>query len=132
MAKVLSAAQVEEIHRLREVVDDWGTPVHSGEDIADALGVSSSTIWRVLKGKAAYKLAKTGNGQVEARFRAMERDALKAADQPRPDLEAAAEASAKKMLAALERQGAAKELTSPEAQARAKAYGAFDSDELGA
>ncbi len=132
MAKVLSAGQVEEIHRMREVVDSWGEPVHSGEAIAAALGVSESTIWRVLKGKAAYRLEKANNGQAAARFRAMELDSLGAADQQRPDLEAAAEASAKKMLAALERQGTAKELTSPEAQARAKAYGAFDSDELGA
>ncbi len=131
MAKVLTAAQVEEIHRMREIVDDWGTPVPSGEDIAAALGVSSSTIWRVLKGKAAYRLEKTSNGQVAARFRAMELDSLGAAEMLRPDLEAAAEASARKMLASLERQAVTKELTSPEAQARAKAYGAFDADELG-
>lgn len=131
MAKVLTAAQVEEIHRMREIVDDWGTPVHSGEDIAGALGVSSSTIWRVLKGKAAYRLEKRANGQTAARFRAMELDSLGASTQVRPDLDAAAEASQRQLLGMLEKQAGVKELTSPEAQARAKAYGAFDADELG-
>ena len=131
MAKALKPEQVEQIHLLRDVVDDWGDPVHSAEWIGQQMGVSESTVWRVLKGRSAYAKGVKGRRLEAASMGLMERDGLNVLAQAHPDLEAAAEASAKKMLAALERQAVTKELTSPEAQARAKAYGAFDADELG-
>ena len=47
--KALSPAEVAQIYALREQVDDWGEPKWSGEYIAQALGVSESTVWRVLR-----------------------------------------------------------------------------------
>lgn len=130
MARVLTPAAVEAIHTMRAELDVWGEPKYSGEAIAEKMGVSESTVWRVLKMKAAYKLSKVGNGQVAARFAAMEVDRLGAAEQVRPDLERAAEESQRKLAGLLEREAAAKALITPETVARAKAYGAFDGDEL--
>ena len=98
MAKVLTPAAVVEIHRMREVLDEWGEPKFSGAHIAEQLGVSEATIWRVLKKRAAYALGKN-SGQMEARFDAMTRDTLGAGSMNRPDLDAAAAASLAKVLA---------------------------------
>ncbi len=99
MAKVLTPAAVVEIHRMREVLNEWGEPKFSGAHIAEQLGVSEATIWRVLKKRAAYAAGRKGSGQTEARFDAMTRDTLGAGGMDRPDLDAAAAASLAKMLA---------------------------------
>lgn len=117
MAKALTPTAVVEIHRLREELDDWGEPKYSGAYIAEQLGVSEATIWRVLKKRAAYATNKKSNGQDIARFDAMVRDTLGAAEQERPDLDAAAIASQAKLLASMERKAAALPMSS-EAKAR--------------
>lgn len=130
MAKALKPEQVEQIHLLRDIVDGWGDPVHSAEWIAQQMEVSESTVWRVLKGRSAYAKGVKGRRLDNASLGLMERDGLKALGQTSPELEAAAEASAKKVMAALERQATTKELTTPETLAKARTYGAFDGDEL--
>ena len=126
MARLLSPTQVEQVHLMRDVVDDWGDPVHSGAAIAATFGVSEATIWRVLKKRTAY-----GQGLKKARVdettaRLLDTDGLRLGQAERPDLEAAAEASQKRLLATLERQEATRELVSQEARERAKMLGAFE------
>ena len=130
MAKALKPEQVEQIHLLRDEVDGWGDPVHSAEWIGQQIGVSESTVWRVLKGRSAYAKGVKGRRLETASIGLMERDGLNVLGQAHPELDAAAELSARKMLATVERQAAAKDLVTPETIARAKAYGAFDGDEL--
>ena len=110
MAKVLTPQAVMEIHRMREELNEWEEPKYSGAHIAEQLGVSEATIWRVLKKRAAYSTGKAGNGQVAARFDAMSRDTLGAMQQNRPELDAAAAASEARMLARLSEVKAVKEL----------------------
>jgi len=130
MAKALKPEQVEQIHLLRDEVDGWGDPVHSAEWIGQQMGVSESTVWRVLKGRSAYAKGVKGRRLEIASVGLMERDGLNVLARATPELEAAAEASAKKVLASLERQAVTKELTTPETMAKARTYGAFDGDEL--
>jgi transcriptional regulator with XRE-family HTH domain len=100
MKKVLTPAAVGEIWRLREELDDWGEPKWSGEQIAEQIGVSESTVWRVLRKKAAYR--KEGPAaQTKARFAALETDTLGVAGQDRPDMEQRAAESARQVLEGL-------------------------------
>ena len=100
MKKALTPAAVEEIWRLREELDEWGEPRWSGEYIAAQIGVSESTIWRVLRKKAAYRKEGVA-AQTKARFAALETDTLGAAGQDRPDLEQRAAESARQVLEGL-------------------------------
>jgi hypothetical protein len=52
--KVLTPEAAGHIRRMREQVDGWGDPLHSAQAIALELGVSESTVWRVIKQTAAY------------------------------------------------------------------------------
>jgi hypothetical protein len=123
MAKALTPQAVVEIHRLREVMDDWGEPKFSGAFIAAQLGVSEATIWRVLKKRAAYADGRKANGQDLARFDAMTRDTLGGMQQDRPELDVAAAESLARFQAM---QGNAspptRELGSPEYEARLARY----------
>ena len=56
--KILTPAAAGEIRRLRDEVDEWGEPCWSGAQIADKLGVSESTVWRVIRKQAAYARVK--------------------------------------------------------------------------
>ena len=56
--KLLTAEQAEMVHKLREKVDSWGDPVYTGREIAEEMGVSEATIWRVLNRQAGYAVAK--------------------------------------------------------------------------
>lgn len=53
--KKMTLASAAEVVRLRGMKDDWGDALYSAEKIADMLGVSESTVWRVIKGVAAYR-----------------------------------------------------------------------------
>ena len=52
--KALTPAAAGEIRRLYDEKDEWGEPRYSGAWIADQLGVSESTVWRVIRRQAAY------------------------------------------------------------------------------
>lgn len=52
--KILTPGNVQAILRMRAIQDDWGDPRYTGSDIAIELGVSESTVWRVIKQQAAY------------------------------------------------------------------------------
>ena len=126
MKKVLSPAAVSEIWRLREELDDWGGPKWSGEYIASQLGVSESTVWRVLRKRAAYRTEGPA-AQALARAQAMEADTLGVERMVRPDLDARARESAKLMMKRLgpvdplSEEGDGSGLS--ELEARAQAYG---------
>jgi hypothetical protein len=77
MGKVLNPAQVAQIFKLREELDDWGDPKYSGAYIAEQLGVSEATVWRVLKKRAAYTVKKGGKQAAEdARWNALNTEAF--------------------------------------------------------
>jgi len=52
--KAVTVEMAEEIRRLRELKDGWGDPLWSNARIAERLGLSESTVWRVDRGRAAY------------------------------------------------------------------------------
>jgi hypothetical protein len=52
--KMLTPGMVREIQRLRAELNEWGEAKFTGADIAQVLGISESTVWRVVRKKAAY------------------------------------------------------------------------------
>ncbi len=52
--KVLTPSAAMEIKRLHALRDSRGQPVHSQMTIADMLGVSETTVFRVIHKRAAY------------------------------------------------------------------------------
>ena len=61
--RVLTQMQAGEIRRMRLELNDWGDPKWTGAEIAAAIGVSESTVWRVLNKQAAYaKMGKLEKG----------------------------------------------------------------------
>lgn len=130
--KLLTPEQVTMIRNMRAEVDGWGDPKWTGEHIADAVGVSPSTVWRVLKERAAYSLNKDQKAtrQIEAGWAAIERDAFGVAERVDPRIDAAVAASQERLLAMLEGQGTKPALDglvySPDVLERAKEYGAGD------
>lgn len=52
--KILTPAAAMKILELRAEKDEWGEPKWTGDAIAQALGVSPGTVWRVIKKQAAY------------------------------------------------------------------------------
>jgi len=52
--RVLTQMQVGEIRRMRLIKNEWDEPLYTGAEIAAAVGVSESTVWRVLNKQAAY------------------------------------------------------------------------------
>ena len=128
--KTLTPEKVEWIKKLRSELDGWGEPKWTQDYIAEAVGVSSSTVWRVLNEKAAYALTKEQKKmkQINAGWDALERDAFGATEMVDSRLEAAAAESQERLLKMLEKQmeGGEKriELTTPEVLERARAYGA--------
>jgi transcriptional regulator with XRE-family HTH domain len=123
--KTLTPRQVEGIKKLRAEVDDWGEPKWTQEYIAEAFGVSSSTVWRVLNAKAGYVLTKEQKRvkQLDAGWAALEREAFGPAEKIDPQLEAAAAASQERLIKMLEKQNAGLQCTD-EVLERARAYGA--------
>lgn len=55
MAMVLTPAAAQAVVRMRAEVDEWGRHRNSQAMIASALGISESTVQRVLKRKGAYQ-----------------------------------------------------------------------------
>ena len=124
MAKVLSPAAVEQVHKWRDEVDEWGEPRYSGAWIAGELGVSESTVWRVLKQRTAYGRVRRQGVMTEKLFGVMERDGLKMEGTERPDLVAAAEASQARFLAGLRAKREEIEHVTPALQEKAAMLGA--------
>ena len=128
--KLLSPEQAEMIKKLGAERNGWGEAKWTQTYIAEAVGTSPSTVWRVLNEKAAYVLSPEQKRvkQLNAGWDALERDAFGAAERVDPQLEAAAAASQERLLKMLEKQveGGEKriELTTPEVLERARAYGA--------
>lgn len=61
--RILTQMQAGEIRRMRAELDDWGAPKWTGTEIAVHVGVSESTVWRVLNKQAAYaKMGKVEPG----------------------------------------------------------------------
>ena len=125
MAKALGPEQVEMIWKLRDEKDGWGDPKWSGAYIAEQLGVSESTIWRVLTKRAAYavkgvrKLADARvEKRVDAQFNALLSDSFDVAGRDSGALEAAAQASLVRMLAQETKRKALDALITPETLAR--------------
>jgi len=56
--RMLKPGHVEQILALRAQLDGWGEPELTGTEIAARMGVSESTVWRVIRGQAAYKQTK--------------------------------------------------------------------------
>lgn len=52
--KVLTQFAAGEVRRMRAEVDEWGDPLWTGLEISIKLGISESTVWRVLNKQAAY------------------------------------------------------------------------------
>lgn len=125
MGKALNPAQVAQIFRLREEKDDWGDPKWSGAYIAEQLGVSESTVWRVLTKRAAYTVKKGGRiAAEEARWNALQHDSFEMEKQEiTPELKAAAMESQERFLAMLARERELAAVT-PEMAEKLKRYGA--------
>jgi hypothetical protein len=92
--KALNVEQVAMIHTLRRELDCWGEPKWSGEYIAQQIGVSESTVWRVLRKRAAYA-PEVG----EKRMLALEMDTLKVLERADPEMEKRAAESLARVLA---------------------------------
>jgi hypothetical protein len=124
MAKVLTPGQVEQIFRLREELDEWGEPKWSGAYIAEQMGVSESTVWRVLTRRAAYGVKKAGRQAAEkAQWSALLNDSFELEGKAAPaGLAQAAKESERRFMQQLERERAL--VLSPEAAERAARYGA--------
>jgi len=106
--RVMTQFTAGEVRRLRAEVDDWGDPKWTGTEIAVALGVSESTVWRVLNKQAAYeKMGKVDKGGLS-----MEMAAAALAISPSTGMDEAARASEEKMKAWLEK-GMVKEEAAP-------------------
>lgn len=61
--RVMTQFTAGEVRRLREELNEWGEPKWTGVEIAVVLGVSESTVWRVLSRQAAYaKMGKVEHG----------------------------------------------------------------------
>jgi len=118
--KAISPEMAVRIYELREVLDEWGDHKWSCGAIAKQLGVSESTIWRVVAKRAAYvgRNAVMEKRQAEAQWKALEQEAFGQVEAP--ELDAAARASEEKMLRML--QGKEESWTekqmSPETKAR--------------
>jgi hypothetical protein len=54
MARVLTPAAATAILELHEEKDSWGRPLHSQGAIAEMLGVSETTVFRVIHRRGAY------------------------------------------------------------------------------
>ena len=52
--KILTPGNVRAILEMRSILNEWGEPRHTGAEIAVQLGVSESTVWRVIREQAAY------------------------------------------------------------------------------
>jgi len=97
--KAISPEMAARVFALREEKDGWGDFVWSCSAIAKELGVSESTIWRVVAKRAAYtgKNVVMEKKQMDAQWRALETEAFaQVADDPA--LEEAARKSEAKML----------------------------------
>lgn len=101
--RVLTQMQAGEIRRLRAEMNDWGEPRYTGAEIAAAVGVSESTVWRVLNKQAAY--AKMG--RVEGGGLSMESASAALTLSGFKGMEAEAEASAQRVLERLKQGEAA-------------------------
>ena len=64
--RALTPAAAMEIKRLRAERNDWGEAKWSAAEIAEKLGVSESTVWRVLKKRAAYSAMRELPSEEEA------------------------------------------------------------------
>ena len=64
--RALTPAAAMEIKRLRTERNDWGEAKWSAAEIAEKLGVSESTVWRVLKKRAAYSAMRELPSEEEA------------------------------------------------------------------
>lgn len=100
--RVLTQMQAGEIRRLRLEKNDWGEPLYTGAEIAAAVGVSESTVWRVLNKQAAY--AKMG--KVEKGGLSMESASVALTLSGFQGLEGEAAASANRVLERLQQGGA--------------------------
>ena len=89
--RVLTQAQCGEIRRMRAEVDDWGEARWTGLAIAEAIGCSEGTVWRVLGRRAGYARAPSGLS-MEAAAAAM------VLSPAATGLDAEAQASAERML----------------------------------
>lgn len=116
--KAVSPEMAARVFALREEVDGWGDHVHSCDSIAQMLGVSESTIWRVVAKKSAYagRNVVTEKKQLDAQWKALEAEAF--GDVKDDALDAAAKASEEKLMKALEGK---KELSWTEQQLSAEA-----------
>jgi len=119
MKRVMTQFTAGEVRRMRAEVNEWGEPKWTGVEIAVALGVSESTIWRVLNKQAAYEKM----GRVEPGGLTMEAAAAAAANSPGAGLEKKVAASLARLQGMLggagERASPPKQsFMSPEAQAR--------------
>ena len=119
--RVLTQFAAGEIRRLRAELNEWREPRWTGMEIAAAVGVSESTVWRVLGKQAAY--AKMG--KADAGGLSMEAASAALANSPEVDMREAADASARRvmeMLASMPQTAEIKKLElpplTPEAQAR--------------
>lgn len=110
MAKVLTPGQVEQIFRLREELDEWGEPKWSGAYIAEQMGVSESTVWRVLTRRAAYGVKKAGRQAAEkAQWSALLNDSFELEGKAAPaGLAQAAKESEQRFMQQLARERAAR------------------------
>jgi hypothetical protein len=123
--KILTPQNVQTIMDMRSIVDEWGEPRYTGTELAVHLGVSESTIWRVIKKQAAYQ-KRILPSQAEEQ-RSLEGALAAVTAVPVPGLDAEAQTSLEKLQEKL-REHRAKgadsmldELSS-EAQARLKEY----------
>lgn len=101
--RVLTQMQAGEIRRLRLERNDWGEPLYTGAEIAAAVGVSESTVWRVLNKQAAYaKMGKVEKGglSMESASAALTLSGFKGLDRE-------AEESAQRMMERLQQNEAA-------------------------
>lgn len=87
--RVLTQWQAGEIRRLRLEKNEWGDAKWTGMEIAVSLGISESTVWRVLNKQAAY--AKMG--KVEPGGLSMEMAAAALANAPVAGMEKEAQDS---------------------------------------
>ena len=63
--RALTPSAAGKILELREELNEWGEHIYTGDEIAELLGVSPSTVWRVIHKQAAYARVKAAPTQAQ-------------------------------------------------------------------